>query len=333
MFNSRRTQSIRFLLIAMATLVATSRCVVVTAETNAKVALVQGDGRIAVVIDGMPIAMYCYKDKATLRPYFAHVRTLDGIQVTRHHPPVQGHDLTDHDTLHPGIWLAFGDINGLDFWRNKAQIKHAKFIEPPKVGSSGGSFTVRNDYVDPNDPSHVVCNETTRYSIVPDDGGYIILWDIRFKSDAPFTFGDQEEMGLGIRMATSLRVGDTGPEKAPFGNGTIINSAGAVNEKAMWGDAADWCDFSGTIAGRKVGATICCHPENLRKSRFHARDYGMLTANPFAQGSFGKGGKLQTTVRPGDELRLRYGIFIHSDATSTASNSAAVYQRYLQLAK
>jgi hypothetical protein len=312
---------------------ATSPYVIAAAQANAKVALVQGDERIAIVIDGMPVAMYCYKDQATLRPYFAHVRTLDGIQVTRHHPPVAGHDLTDHDTLHPGIWLAFGDINGLDFWRNKAQIKHAKFIEAPKVDNGSGSFTVRNDYLDPNDSAHVVCSDNTRYTIVQVDGGYFILWDIRFAADAPFTFGDQEEMGLGIRMATSLRVGDAGPEKAPPGNGTITNSTGAVNEKAMWGDPADWCDFSGTIGDRKVGATICCHPENLRKSRFHARDYGMLTANPFAQGSFGKGEKLQTTVRPGEELRLRYGIFIHSDAAAAVNNSAAVFQRYLQLAK
>ena len=101
----------------------------------------------------------------------------------------------------------------------------------------------------------------------------------------------------------------------------------------MWGDAADWCDFSGTVAGRKIGATICCHPANLRKSRFHARDYGMLTANPFAQGSFGKGEKLQTTVKPGEELRLRYGIYIHGGGSSQAIDPTAVYQRYLKLEK
>lgn len=327
-----RTHSISLLIVVMAMLMAGTRAVA-AAQADAKVNLVQGDGRIAIVIDGMPVAMYCYQDKATLRPYFAHVRTLDGVQVTRHHPPIAGHDLTDHDTLHPGIWLAFGDINGLDFWRNKAQIQHAKFIDPPKVDAGSGSFTARNDYLDPGDPSHVICRETTRYSIVPDGAGYFILWDIHFTSDAPTTFGDQEEMGLGIRMATSLRVGATGPEKAPPGNGTITNSAGAVNEKAMWGDAADWCDFSGTVAGRKIGATIYCHPANLRKSRFHARDYGMLTANPFAQGSFGKGGKLQTTVKPGEELRLRYGIYIHGGGSSQAIDPTAVYQRYLKLEK
>jgi hypothetical protein len=307
--------------------------VVAAAQKDAKVNFVEGDGRVAIVIDGMPVALYCYKDDATLRPYFAHVRTLDGIQVTRNHPPIAGHDLPDHDTLHPGIWLAFGNINGFDYWRNKAPVKHSSFLEPPTADNATGSFRVCNEYLDPTDPSHIVCKETTRYTFAPSGSGYFILFDIVFTSDSPFTFGDQEEMGLGIRMATPLRVGETGIEKVPPGNGMITNSAGAVNEKAMWGDAADWCDFTGAIAGQKVGATIYTHPANIRKSRFHARDYGMLTANAFAQGSFGKGEKLETTIQPGQELRLRYAIFIHSHPATKAVDPAAAYQEYLHLAK
>ena len=298
-----------------------------------KIDFVAGDGRVAVLLDGMPVAVYCYDDITTLRPYFAHVRTPSGIQVTRNHPPIAGHDLADHDSLHPGIWLAFGDINSLDFWRNKGRIKHNAFIEPPTVKAGRGSFKVQNDYLDPKDPSRIVCSDLTRYTFVPFGSSYFILWDISFTSDQPFTFGDQEEMGLGIRMATPVRVGDTGTEKVPPGNGTITNSAGAVNEKSMWGDSADWCDFSGTIADQRVGATILCHPENFRKSRFHARDYGMLTANAFAQGSFGKGDKLETTVQPGKPLRLRYGLYIHGDLKSKAIDPAVAYEQYLRLAQ
>ena len=192
---------------------------------------------------------------------------------------------------------------------------------------------MRNEYVDPNDSTHIVCNEVTRYTFVPRESGYFILWDIRFTSDTAFTFGDQQEMGLGIRMATPLRVSDTGAVKVSPGNGKITNSAGAINEKAMWGDAADWCDFSGLIAERMVGATICCHPGNIRPSRFHARDYGLLTANAFAQSSFRKGDKLETTVQPGEELRLRYGMYIHENPISETPGVRAVYEYYLDLAK
>ena len=39
------------------------------------------------------------------------------MQVTRHHPPIEGQDRVDHGTFHPGIWMAFGDISGSDYWR------------------------------------------------------------------------------------------------------------------------------------------------------------------------------------------------------------------------
>src|SRR5689334_11230717 len=84
-----------------------------SAESNGqKVSFVEGTGRIAIIIDGMPVAVYSFQDDEILRPYFSHVSTLDGIQVTRNHPAIEGHDLPDHDSFHPGIWMAFADING-----------------------------------------------------------------------------------------------------------------------------------------------------------------------------------------------------------------------------
>ena len=63
----------------------------------------------------------------------------------------------------------------------------------------------------------MVCSELTQARLSHLVPGFFILWDISFTSDQPFTFGDQEEMGLGIRMATPLRVGDTGTEKVSPG--------------------------------------------------------------------------------------------------------------------
>jgi hypothetical protein len=35
--------------------------------------------------------------------------------------------------MHPRVWLAFGDINGQDFWRNRRRIDHVRFTEPPQA--------------------------------------------------------------------------------------------------------------------------------------------------------------------------------------------------------
>jgi hypothetical protein len=105
------------------------------------------NNRLVITSDDRPVMWYVFGDGRILRPYFAHVRAPSGVQVTRQHPPRQGVDATDHDTMHPGIWLAFGDINGHDFWRNKGHIEHVRFIVSPSAdaerltsgGTRGGS--------------------------------------------------------------------------------------------------------------------------------------------------------------------------------------------------
>jgi hypothetical protein len=302
-------------------------------QSRAKVDFVRGDGRLAVVIDGMPVAVYSFDAARFSRPRFHDVRTTTGVQVTRPTPPVAGFDLLDHDTMHPGIWMSFGDINGCDYWRNKALVKHVGFLERPRGAVGRGSFAVRNQYLDQSDPTEVVCQEITHYSFLIHRQGYLILWDSILSSDREFAFADQEEMGLGIRVATSLRVGTSGNNKLPAGAGTITNSEGRANEKGIWGTAADWTSFGGSIAGQNVGITIFCHPDNFRPSWFHARDYGLLVANPFGRQAFGKGEKSRVSVRPGDELRLRYGLLIHSMPAEEKPNFAQAYRDYLQAAE
>ena len=165
-------------------------------------------GQVAVAVGGQPVAVYVYEEQGSpiTRPYFAHVRVPGGIQVTRNHPPIEGQDLTDHGTYHPGIWLSFGDISGSDYWRLAARTEQVKFVEQPTSEPGRGCFAVLNRYLDQNDPSKVVCQELARYTLAVRPEGYLILWDSTFWSDHEFYFGDQEEMGLGFRVATPLRV-------------------------------------------------------------------------------------------------------------------------------
>ena len=299
---------------------------------DAVVQFVQGNGRVAVVIDGLPVAVYVYGGEGVTRPFFCHVRTTSGVQVTRNHPPISGHDLVDHDTMHRGIWMSFGDLNGHDYWRNKAHVKHTEFVELPRGQPHGGSFAVRNHYQNSGDPSQVASNEVARYTFMVRPNGYLILWDSRFMSDREFTFGDQEEMGLGVRMATALRVGASGIGKLPAGTGAITNAAGAQGEADVWGRVANWCSYTGALAGQSVGITIFCHPQNFRPSRFHVRGYGLLVANPFGSQAFDEDGKSVVRVRPGEELRLRFGILVHGTPQELKPDFAAAYSEYLEAA-
>jgi hypothetical protein len=312
---------------------ATARITSAANSESPAVEFARGNGRVTVAIDGLPFALYCYKDDRITRPYFAHVRAPSGVQVTRHHPPIIGQDIIDHDTFHPGIWMSFGDISGSDYWRIKARVRQAKFVDEPRGGPGKGTFAVQNEYLDQNDPSKVVCNEIARYTFLVRPAGYLLEWDSTFSSDKEFYFGDQEEMGIGFRVATPLRVGASGQGNVPPGNGTIVDSEGRKNEKQIWGNPAKWCDYSGTMAGQRLGMTIFTHPENFRPSWFHARDYGILEANQFGRKSFGKGDVSKVVVKPGEKMRIRYGVLVHSGPPDSHPDLAAAYQDYVRLAE
>ena len=274
------------------------------------------EGAIKVEFGGRPVATYVYADKRIRRPYFAHARAPDGTQVTRNHPPVKGKDATDHATMHPGIWMAFGDLGGADFWRNRADVVREEYSEHPD------GFTVVNRW---DDGGRAVCKESCRYTFKARPGGTLLIIDARFHlKDGEFAFGDQEEMGLGVRVATPLAVRS---------GGRILDAKGRVNEKQIWGNASEWCEYSGTLEGRKAGILIMPDPENFRPSWFHSRDYGVLVANPFGRKAFRKGPPSRVEVGKGKPFRLRFGVLLFTGARDPKDEYSAFLRILPDLAR
>ena len=256
-----------------------------------------------------------------LRPYFTHVYAPGAVPVTRRFPPVEGTDPTDHATMHPGLWLAFGDINGADFWRNKGRVEHERFVEPPTGGPGRGSFVVRNRYVArPGEPP--VCFETCRVTILSRPAGTLLILDSELTSDAhELAFGAQEEMGLGVRVATPIAVKQ---------GGRLLNSDGKTAEHQAWGKHADWCDAAGLIEGRKAGVTLMPDPVHFGSGWFHVRDYGLMVANPIERSTNKKGEPAKLVVARGEPLRLRFGVLLHAGPAAGDIDLKAAYQDFLR---
>ena len=293
------------------------------AEPPPRITFRQATGRVCVSIAGREVATYVYEDPRIPRPYLAHVCEPGGIQVTRNHPPIEGTDQTDHATMHPGIWMAFGDLDGTDIWRNRGRVIHERFEREPCGGSGEGEFAVRNRYV--TSDGKPICREVChlKFSVRPE--GFLLGWDSTFSADRPFSFGDQEEMGLGVRLATRIAV------KSATG-GRILTDRGSRNEAAVWGRQARWCDYAGRIEGRFAGIAVMPHPDNFRPCWWHARDYGFLAANPFGRAAFRAGPPSQVTVASDETLRLRFGILVHATSSESELDLAAAYQHYLRIA-
>jgi hypothetical protein len=287
---------------------------------EAEFAVESHDDRLVITAGSQPVASYVFRDEKILRPYFAQVHAPGGVRVTRKHPPEKGVDAVDHETMHPGLWLAFGDISGADFWRNKGRVERVEFIERPAAKGSVVRFAARYRYLA---GESIVCREVARYTLRAVEPGYLITLDSEFSSDEPFVLGDQEEMGLGVRLATPLTVKQ--------GSGSITNSEGGRNESEVWGRQADWCDYSGTISGRRTGLLVMPHPDNFRRSWMHVRDYGLVVANPFGQRAFTKGEASRVVVKPDEKLRLRFGVLAYATADASGFDPRKVHETYVRL--
>lgn len=274
----------------------------------------ESSDRLAITLAGERVTEFVFQDERVLRPYFANLRVPGGIQVTRNHPPVAGVDATDHDTMHPGVWLAFGDINGADFWRNKGRIEHVRFVQTPSAGEGRLTFATECRLVDGDDTIGMLTN---RFALRPEAGGWLLEWEAEFAAHlGDLTFGDQEEMGFGARVATALT------EK---NGGLITSSSGRTMAGDTWGQAADWCDYSGSLDGRRAGILLMADPANFRPSWWHNRNYGLMVANPFGRKAMEQGERSAVIVKQGENLRLRFGALVYAVATDTEMDFAALF--------
>ena len=221
--------------------------------------------------------------------------------------------------MHPGIWMAFGNISGFDFWRNKGKVIHQRFITKPKGGKLNGTFSVLNRY-ETND-GKLICQEEVKHSVSVLKGNWKLTYDSNFSSPQNFYFGDQEEMGLGVRLATPLI------EK---NGGLIRNINGQLGAKETWGKTAMWCDYSGEIDNKWAGITILSNTKTPRVPWWHNRNYGLMVANQFGRDAMKQGNKSKLIIKAEEKLQLSFTIIIHENQKTNRSNQRKILEEITQ---
>lgn len=278
-------------------------------------------GVLELLDAGQPMGEFVFKDSQILRPHFRNLRAPGGLQVTRNQPPIEGQDADDHADMHPGVWLAFGDVSGQDFWRNKASIRHDRFLIAPQA--KGDRLTFATQCTMLGSDGQELARQDSQFTLRQVKAGYLLTLDATFTPIADnFYFGDQEEMGLGARVASGIT------EK---GGGLIASSSGDKTAKATWGKAYDWCDYSGQVQKKHVGITLMTHPKNFRPSWWHNRDYGVFVANAFGRKAMNQGDVSRVEVKKGETLRLRYGVLLHASQTAEEVDIPATFQTFQAL--
>jgi hypothetical protein len=274
---------------------------------------VDGD-HISVAINGKPFSDFQI-GKAYPKPFLAPLRAANGLIVTRHFPQemVEG-ESRDHPH-HRGLWIGYGDVNGVNFWENEPASKTSpenpalkgvltlKSLGELKPGKKSGTLQAVFEWAGPQQGP--LLEEDRTMTFYADREVRTFDVDVSLTAKAAVKFADTKEGFFAIRLADSM---------AGKNGGLMTNSEGAQTEKNVWGKRADWVDYDGTVDGQKVGIVILNNPKNGGEApRWHSRDYGLFAVNPFGLKEFdpkaeGQGGR---ELKAGETIRLRYRVVIH----------------------
>jgi hypothetical protein len=295
--------------------------------------------RIAVTVDGKPFTAYVFAGHR--KPILFPVIGPGGAAMTRSWPLVEGvaGEPQDHPH-HESIWFTHGAVNGADFWashprghapkhRSDNRIEHVELVACE--GGPEARIETRNRWE--KEDGTVVCTDTRTVRFTADADVRTIDYAVTIHADhGAVTFGDTKEGTFGLRVPATLQTKDANGSRGAAGH--ILNSEG-LRDADAWGRPARWVAYWGPVDGRTVGVAIGDHPANLRHpSLWHARDYGLVAANPFGLHDFtgAPQGSGDYTLPAGESRTFRYLVVLHEGDAETAGIEAR-WRRWAEATK
>lgn len=282
--------------------------------------------------------------KELAKPVLHPIHMAEGPSITRGYPinPRPG-ERVDHPH-HIGHWLNYGDVNGLDFWNNTGEVPEEerseyghivhRSIEGTESGAGQGTLDVRMDWRGPDDKT--LLQEDTRFVFRAGPDRRVIDRVTRLTaSNGRVDMSDNKEGFVALRVRRELEHAPDGPVRIVGEDGTpleepVEHSEGVSGQyvnndsttgRAVWGKRSPWVMLKGVVEEDSVSVAILDHPENVgHPTYWHARGYGLFSANPLGQSVFSEGEEqLGFALESGESVTFRYRILV---LTGDASVSA-----------
>ncbi|MEP6927690.1 MAG: PmoA family protein [Ginsengibacter sp.] len=290
------------------------------------------ENKINIFIGNKLFTSFLYPDSLE-KPVLCPVHAADGTIVTRGFPlNNQPGDPTDHPH-HIGIWFTFENVNGLDFWNNSYAIPKEKkhlygWIRTGHIleisGGTKGILSYHANWV--NQQKDVLLEETTRLEFSGTIHQRIIDRLTILKADTTVLFTDAKDGLYGIRLAHALQIptdkdqefkDDKGNVTIIKGgtdhvaNGNYLTSEGRHGDSA-WSTRGRWCKVYGKMGKDSISITIIDNPKNPNYPTFwHARGYGLFSANPLGEKIFTNGKSFRNLqLQKGESVSFRFRIII-----------------------
>ncbi|MEO8764519.1 MAG: PmoA family protein [Ginsengibacter sp.] len=287
---------------------------------------------VAVIIADKLFTSFLYPDSLE-KPVLYPVRAANGTVVTRGFPlNTQPNDPNDHPH-HIGIWFTFENVNGLDFWNNSYAIPKERknlygWIKTDKIlETAGGEKGILSYHANwANQQNKVLLEETTRLEFSGTAHQRIIDRVTVLTADTTVLFTDAKDGLYAIRVAHALQIPTDkdeefkddkgnitivkgGTDRIP--NGNYLTSEGLQGD-AAWSTRAKWCEMYGKMGNDSISIAIIDHPQNPNYPTFwHARGYGLFSANPLGEKIFTNGKTSKNLqLNKGESVTFRFRMVI-----------------------
>lgn len=297
--------------------------------------------KIDILYDGKLFTSYIYPSDLE-KPVLYPIYTSNGTVITRGFPrDPRPFERVDHPH-HVGLWLNFGDVNGLDFWNNSyavpaerkpryGSVRHRNIVSMQN-GPNEAVLNVAADWIDIN--NKVLLKEDTKF-VFSGEGDWRIIERITTLTAQQDTviFTDNKEGMIAIRMDRAFEEPSNKPEtfldadgnptevKAMNNegvNGVYRNSDG-LEKGDVWGKPAKWVSLSADKEGEKITVAILDHKNNPGSpAHSHARGYGLFATNNMGSQVFDKDAPLFVlTLKPGESTVFKHMIIVKTGGFAT----------------
>ena len=309
----------------------------IVAQEKARIELLfdKSQKKVEVLIDGSLFTAYIFPDNLQ-KPVLWPVISSGGNMLTRSYPMISKvGDRVDHPH-HIGIWLNYGDVNGLDFWNNSSAIPADRIDKYGTIYHSSvdeinsgenASLTTTATWNSPAGDS--LLNEKTKHQFSIEGSLRIIDRTTTLTALVPeVIFRDNKEGMFAIRVARELELPINKSTKLIGVNHQVENvespdngrvkgnyrSSEGMEGKSVWGTRGNWMRLTSEINGEQVHLVIIDHPNNVGYPTYwHARDYGLFSANPLGQKVFSNGTQqLNFTLKKDESVTFKYRLIVAS---------------------
>ena len=220
---------------------------------------------------------------------------------------------------HHGVCFSHGVVNDeLDFYlyrevRNLGQINLVRDVQT-KTEDKVAVLGHDTEWIAPDGRVLITDHRSYRWEMLNDGELYLDTAISLRPVDQKVVFHPTNESGMPLVRPADWLVANHG--------GVLTDSEGRSGEKEMFGKPARWIDETAETDGKLIGISLLDHPSNPVQAHWFTRDYGPLAPN---YNYFT--GPVELNI--GDQLNLKYRIFVHSGA-GDPDRISAEYGKFAQ---